>query len=153
MKKIFLFLSFLTTILFCQAQKYGYCIISTNYHQGENIRNYVSKVVDVEKLNCSLVSHKNQYGTEKDLVSFYNECIREWFAKRLKSLGRYVDINEYYKYKDGRVRTENQYANCPYGNENSCFMTKEEAEKSRKAFINIVNSNTLSGKETVIEVE
>jgi len=102
-------------------EKWGFVFamyLENNGVNGGKTKIYVcDDVIDLTKLDCSLISKKNKFGTEKSKVDFYTECLTEWFKKKIKD----YNLNEKYLTFSAVVKDYSKQYGCTYDNEQACF--------------------------------
>jgi hypothetical protein len=110
-------------------QKFGYAV----YHgEGSPTPTYFSGMVNLATLHSVSVSRNREDGSPKDQVTYYEECLREWARQHFEAKG--LDISGDYIIVVVKP-AYNQYIACPSGNEQGCFMSRDDAQKDRQKYI------------------
>ena len=129
MKKTIAMLSI--AIFFCCksfSQHYGFAV-HTTFHGLINGKNHftfkVGEVVEIESISCPTAEKKDAFGEKYSMYFYFYTCLQYWFANH--SNMPYAGVASYIKPPNSK------YADCPTGNEATCFLnTREQAEALRE---------------------
>jgi hypothetical protein len=127
--------------------KYAFIIVAP---YGKKVEIF-SGLINLSKLNVSSISKKNEYGTEKSKMDVYSEYLTLWYKKHLKSVGQDKYLDGYENITVWTFDRNDQYINCPTGNEDGCFMNHDIAEKARNNFMTKIKGTPFYN--TVLEIE
>jgi len=118
-------------INFCKAQTPKWILCSVYSNGSKSL--LVSEVADVTLLPKTGVNRIGAYG-KLNLIDFYSKVAKKWFEDLLRSNG-YTGLSQEINVVIKSPDINN--INCASGNENGCFISKDDIQEIRKETINL----------------